>query len=277
MAILDRLALLWLVVVPAAALQLANVRKTPAKYIFFAGLEGTGHHFFMNVLEKCFETGHCGMRTLRFLRHANRASLDHNQTLMREIWDNAWGEDETFVPERDVVYPLNPLTLGNMMSYPTMYVDTNPSMNQYHSAAQYFGDSLKVIVMLRNPRALLHSVRSRFEHTEDNMIDSMKVLSAQLRRMPRGSFICVRFEELGNVGRAFQEFMNISSFDVKDAMRKLYKEEPGCYKDHPCSSAKRLAAADEKFREEFCRSAVSTEPGTTFTQLHRQAVRWIMS
>lgn len=283
MAMLIRFAFLCFVLAAAAAshLRKASVRRhsddpteartIPAKYVFFAGIEGSGHHFFNAVMQLCFDFGRCGKRSDRFLKHANAASLEHNPTLMRTVWI-----EEDFSPRRDVVYPLNPLVASNFMSYPTTKKILDPHIEDYIEAANYFGDSLKVVVLLRNPQSIMHSVTRRFNHSEARLVESLQALSTQLRVMPRETYMCVRFEELDHIGHAFRDFMDVPRFDIEEVMSWVYSEEPGCEGNNSCPSADSLVVADRNFREEFCSTAVAAEPRTNVTGAHFQVVRWLM-
>lgn len=234
-----------------------ELHKPMGRYIFLAGLEGSGHHFFQTVFEKCIEAGSCGNRSREFYRWAWGASKRNDQVAMRRVWQLEDPRPESlgfpFVPRDDVVYPLNAIEVaGQMMSYPNFLPGNNPNMLQFAEAATYHGDSFKVVVLLRNPRDLLHSVQRRFNHTEADLVQSMVVMSKQLRKMPKGSYRCLRFEKFNDVGEVFSRYMDIPDFDIVGTMSELYSAEPGCNATAECPPAEVLIKEHRKFVKEVC-------------------------
>lgn len=269
-----------------------ELHHVPGKYIFVAGLEGSGHHFFQLVFEKCLEIGSCGNRSREFYRWAWGASKRHDQVAMRRVWGV---EDprpdagvELFAPLQDKVYPLNAVAVaGQMMSYPNFLPGNDPNMVEFYHAAKYHGDSLKVVVLVRNPRDLLHSVQRRFNHTEDDLVASLKTLTTQLKKMPRSSYKCLRFEKLGSVGPTFQKYLDIPDFDVTGAMSELFEEEPGCASANiTCPEAAKLKKFHAKFMKDVCATATDEKSGAMFLRIDGtellpahdiEAVSWLLT
>lgn len=237
-----------------------------ARYIFLAGLEGSGHHFFQTVFEKCIEVGSCGNRSREFYRWAWGASKRNDPIAMRRVWEMEDPRPDApgipFAPRQDVVYPMNAIAVaGQMMSYPNYLPGTNPNMVQFAEAAASLGDSFKVVVLLRNPRDLLSSAQRRFNHTEDDLVQSMVEMEEQLKKMPEGSYRCLKFEKFNEVGATFRKFLDIPDFDIVGTMRDLYEAEPGC---RATSTEEECPQADalKKQHNEFVRTVCAASPDT---------------
>lgn len=280
MAAFTRFALLCAAAAPAASLLARSASgEAHGTYVFFAGLEGSGHHFLKLVVEACMEAGSCGKRSKNFYYRAYHSSLQPNATDMSRLWplEDPFKGDALFTPEEGKVYPMNPFVKGNMMSYPTGREQQLPQLLEFDRVAKQFGDSFKVVVMLRNAQDLFNSDESRWGRKESTLVDALETMSAQLRGLSPDQYMCVKFENFGEAGSSLQQFLKIENFDLTGTMQALYQAEPRCgSKEKQCPEAPTLSEADRKFRNEFCGNTASVNFGRSFQRLHaHQPSKWL--
>lgn len=212
--------------------------------LFIAGLEGTLHHFWFDVFAACAKTGRC-----RFPSIPLRVALWKWKERFKKI-QVAWAREGS--NPKSILY-LN--MAGGYLSYPNRKPDLHPRLDNYARAAAANGDTLKVIVMLRDAKEILRSSHGRFGRTEEELVTGAAVLLGQLQSIQRDKLMCVDVSMLPLLAGRFNSFlMDARSgrhyFNMKGALKEFYKEKSS----KPPSDippAKMLGVAMQKIRD-FC-------------------------
>jgi len=210
-----------------------------ARFVFFAGLGGTGHHGWHETMEK---SGACvthpaAESRMRKLWYGEDGSVDlFYDELVRELRDTTQHHIKTGTKQ---LYCLN-IIKGSMLSYPDCNSKRHhPDLVSLASAAADAGADLRVIVMHRDPAPMLVSLslhRGLLPLAEEanQMGNQAAILHAQLSSIDPQLFICVPFT--GIVERA----EDISNFVVGNGMEKSFSE---AIRTHYISKADDVAGA----------------------------------
>jgi len=223
-------------------------KATRDRYVFMAGLEGAGHHFFSNVFEDCVWVGDCGRRNTSFYLalHKFRANAPR---LAKE-----WLRD---APNDGRLYPLNtivphPKNGVKMLSYPD--ARNTPNLMTYWEAANISGNDLKVVVLLRNATELLQSDLVRWDHDEERLMQSGEAMLAQLKAFDQSKIMCMWFHSLGTQksAEALSRFLDIGDTPFAKSMTTDFSMRPSSCVFGPCKFAKRIAQLQSRIAKEVC-------------------------
>lgn len=213
-----------------------QVRRSPtnnfARFVFFAGLGGTGHHGWQMVMQK---SAACKMHwkidaTLRDLWYGNDDTSDANYkslvTQMRDVTQLHINRSAS------QLYCLNVLSGGSMLSYPDKNSKLyHPDLVSLSRAAVEAAADLRVIVLHRDPAPMLVSLSINrkllpLALEAQQMANQAAILYSQLSTIDPNYFLCAPFG--GTVARADQ----ISDFIVgglgtsfADNIRKYYVDK----------------------------------------------------
>lgn len=186
-----------------------------ARFVFFAGLGGTGHHGWHETMGKSSACiGHPAAEDhMRKLWYGDDSSVDlFFDKLVAELRDTTQHHINTGTKQ---LYCLNVLQ-GSMLSYPDCNSKRHhPDLVSLTRAAAEARADLRVVVMHRDPAPMLVSLslhRNLLPLAEEanQMGNQAAILHAQLSSIDQNLFICVPFT--GVVNRADQ----ISAFVVGD-------------------------------------------------------------
>jgi len=227
----------------------------PDRYVFMAGLEGAGHHFFESVFEECVQHGLCGMRHTGFYLSLHK-DRNHAFRIERE-----WTKD---APGDGRLYPLNtvlptPKDGVKMLSYPD--ARHNPNLKTYAEVAKSVGDDLKVVVLLRNATELLHSDISRWGHDEDHLLLSGEKMLQQLMHFDKSKVMCMWFGSFGftESANALSKFLGVdvplarpAGFDLSQSMVSHFAFHRSSCHDGGCERGERLAQLQMRIVREVC-------------------------
>jgi len=221
-----------------------------------AGLAGSGHDFWQEVLGQCVEAGACREVAAGGLSHFMQGRLSRRQAQVTAAWA-AEGLDSS---SRLLV--LNSLYRdGSRHAYPSSLSDNSyPHVDTLSKAAAENGASLRVILMLRDTNHLLSSAGKLFQHPRGALKRGARKLYKQLLAVPRENILCVKYSNLGkeSVRDHVQEFLSngaaaddIHSFDFSTSMSEAWHgNSPNTCTGNQCH-APRLARAIGKLHE-FC-------------------------
>lgn len=193
----------------------SNPPPDGGKAIFLAGVEGTGHHFWMDVFQACTRSGRC---------------REPGASFVRRLW---WNKDNldslTNVFQTENLHAKSPTLVLNgflhQMSYPDCGI-RDPRMDNYFRAAIAAGDELKVLVLLRDADHLLASDKRRFGRSASTLVASADKLLHQLKALPRKSFMCVDYESLPRVAPKVEKYLSADGssqfYDHKKALEEFH-------------------------------------------------------
>lgn len=225
--------------------------------IFIAGLEGTLHHFWVQISVACVHEKKC-----HFPSPALKLSLwedRHNLDALIKSW-NSWETDGD-----SILYLNGP---GNLLPYPDTGSSGNPQVQNYAKAAIANNDNLKVVVMLRNAGDLLQSAKKRSNCTEQELVGAAHVLLEQIKTLPEKSWICLDVDTIPALAQKIDVFLTDPHtgkhhFDMERVMKEYYQEThiSRCLSDE-CSPPE-LEAATEAIRHECSKPYM---PGAGFAQ-----------
>eukprot|EP00931_Biecheleriopsis_adriatica_P043490 TRINITY_DN24869_c0_g1_i1.p1 TRINITY_DN24869_c0_g1~~TRINITY_DN24869_c0_g1_i1.p1 ORF type:complete len:247 (+),score=48.62 TRINITY_DN24869_c0_g1_i1:115-855(+) len=218
-----------------------NISTKGDTYIFMAGLEGTGHHFWEQIYGRCVRQGSCTQRTGLFYKALWWYKSDPAKLA------EAWKEER---PGQGAFIPLNtykPPTPTVYLSYPNGLHDPleYPQVQNYAKVAQQYGDSLKVVVLLRDPKEIM-ATDIRWNRTEAQMVEAPRELKSQLLQLAPGDIECQHFEKLTKGGTALAHFL---AYPVDEAVLQEFRQPQGC---QDCPEAPALAEAQADLERSVC-------------------------
>jgi hypothetical protein len=195
-----------------------------ARFVFFAGLGGTGHHGWQTTMK---QSGACTLHpdidtSIRGLWYGSddEADVFYHQLVMqlRNVTQHHVGTNVS------QLYCLNVLSGVSMLSYPDRNSQLHhPDLVSLTNAAADAEADLRVVVMHRDPAPMLVSLslhRNLLELAEEaqQMANQAAILHSQLASIDPQYFLCVPFA--GTVARADQ----ISDFVVGGLGKSIAEE-----------------------------------------------------
>lgn len=192
------------------------VRKTPtndfARFVFFAGLGGTGHHGWhqtMGKSEAC--TTHPGAESrMRKLWYGDDDSVDlFYDELVAELHNTTQHHIQSGTKQ---LYCLNILE-GSMLSYPDCNSKRHhPDLVSLTRAAADAGADLRIVVLHRDPAPMLvslslHRTLLPLAEEANQMINQAAILHAQLSAIDSQLFVCVPFTGVVNRADEISKFV----------------------------------------------------------------------
>jgi len=237
-----------------------NLGAHPGRALFLGGLEGTGHHFWMQVFRACEAQGSCVQSSSRldFAHWTQRDDSDHV--------DLAWQmETQHNIPGTLI---LNGGDFG-MLSYPNHMPWEYPRLDNYFSAAVKANVDLRTLVLLRDPDDSLASIRRRtagdtaeYPRTGPEQVKGAHMLMEHLKTQPRSSWMCVDMETFPSFTEKLETFLGPTSsqstddFDHISMIKKLYTEEVEHHCEEAACQSAELREAVSELRT-MCESGVS--------------------
>ena len=217
-----------------------KVVSSNVRFVFFAGLEGTGHHFWQELLKRLSISHSADLSQELFNRqHGSLFSstdervredlAEHVVELMSETQKNL-----SSVPGCNVValnvggttYP------SGMMSYPNFggpdRLIQNPDMFTLAKLAEAAGIDLRIVLLTRHPASLVRSELARsyekdLTHAVRKVSMTMALLSEQLDLLDPAYVTCWTYEDpLARISHLLS-FMGLCEEDP-DQVRQIIKE-----------------------------------------------------
>ena len=192
------------------------------KFVFFAGVEGTGHHCISKFLRSCIHCVRAPPVSTLLYSNKNHLSLwssscnggSDSQEILRKLVTEL-GKHWKELPQKGVI-PLNCLHMksSGMMSYPNFggqcRWSQHPDLDSLFEACDLAGVDCGVVVLTRNADAVIKStsINRRFSPvpTQIRMMTTMlSVINGQIQRHPHRVLACWNYDtldgtkELGNV------------------------------------------------------------------------------
>lgn len=289
-----------------------------SRYMFIAGMVGSGLEYWSNIWMDCIEAKVCEKRDSSF--YTGVMFQQDNEAEFTKTW-------ASHRPKNGKVVPMNLVTIGEHVGKSGFVHpfsggkelkegNEDPDLNLYAKVAEKLGDTFKAIIVTRNEKDLLASVKktmldqtnyqkdrtkaqkkahldqqkARLSEAEEIAVNITNTLVSQVRELPRASYRCMRFEDLETLGFSFQSILKREQEETEDFSRDAFREakevSPGCKKPSECKPADKLRVALDKL-EELCDQndlgPPATEGKTTKQVLkaregvHASMARWIVS
>mmetsp|Transcript_20338 Transcript_20338/g.57222 ORF Transcript_20338/g.57222 Transcript_20338/m.57222 type:complete len:317 (+) Transcript_20338:80-1030(+) len=274
-----------------------------SRYMFVAGMVGSGLEYWSNIWMDCIEAKVCEKRDSSFY-----TAVMFQQGSEAEF-TKSWASHR---PKNGKVVPMNLVTIGEHVGKSGFVHpfsggeelkegNDDPRLNLYAKVAEKLGDTFKAIIVTRNEKDLLANVRrTLLDKTKDKThaqvsgaeqiaVDITNTLASQVRELPKGSYRCMRFEDLQTLGFHFQPVLKREQEETEDFSRDAFAEakevSPGCKKPSECKPASKLREALDKL-ETLCDQNDLGPPATegkTMKQLkaregvYASMTRWILS
>lgn len=199
-----------------------------ARFIFFAGIEGTGHHFWAEILKKLkmhaeifnksliSDVGENGLQNYLWqlaLAETEKDYLTYHSLAIRRMAEltTTFSRHPEEKPSQ-IFFMLNLLRFkGNgMMSYPNFGEAGDAKKTLQHPNLRYMADiaeftrsDLRIIVLVRNPIDILISTTVHRDHNAlmlqaKVLMQNLSVLLAQLLALDPSFFLCINMDDLSN-------------------------------------------------------------------------------
>eukprot|EP00435_Cladocopium_sp_Y103_P065422 s995_g27.t1 len=183
-----------------------------SRFIFFAGIEGTGHHFWHALLPRLHPFANWSSNLSAELYredHKEGFFSTYNETLRSEhairIKQVMADADRMIREQGGGIVPLNVLSEGTsgMMSYPNLLgIDRPlqyPNVHALAKLAEDAGVDLRIVLLVRHPASVVRSgLKRKFEKTLMHAIkmytSALALLSAQLSLLDPSFIACWRYE-----------------------------------------------------------------------------------
>ena len=218
-----------------------KVVSSNIRFVFFAGLEGTGHHFWKEMLRRLSISHSADLSQELFNRRhgpglfsssdeqIREASAEHVVELMSEMQKNL-----SSVPGCNVVA----LNVGGithpsgMMSYPNFggrdRMLQNPDMFTLAKLAEAAGIDLRIVLLTRHPASLVQSELDRsyekdLSHAVRKVSMTLALLSEQLDLLDPSYVSCWTYEDPEARISHLLSFMGLCEED-SDHVRQIIKE-----------------------------------------------------
>lgn len=196
--------------------------NTPTRYVFFAGLGGTGHHMFREIM-----LDHC-----RFSPEADEA--------IRQLWydhkDFDAGFDKFVALNESGIVCLNLMRADSMLSYPDQNNKLyHPDVVSLAAAAEAANVDLRIVVLHRDPRAMVVSTGIHrgflglYPETQQTY-NQLCILYAQLLVIDPAFYRCAPYSP----DLDLQEVMSFVGLPqaVNASLAKLNFKQPGVALEH---------------------------------------------
>ena len=182
------------------------------RLIFFAGVEGTGHHFWHSLLphlhpfttwsENFSAQLYDNYHKVGFFSTWDESVRSNHSIRIKQLMADA---DRSIREQGGGILPLNVLSEGTsgMMSYPNLFgVDRAlqyPNVHALAKLAEDAGVDLRIVLLVRHPGSIVRSgLKRHFEKTQMHAIKmytlALALLSAQLSLLDPSFFACWRYE-----------------------------------------------------------------------------------
>lgn len=199
-----------------------------ARFVFFAGLGGTGHHGWHKTMGSsgACTTHHAAERRMRDLWYGNDESVDLSyDQLVAELRNTTLQHIKTGTKQ---LYCLN-IIKGSMLSYPDCNSKRHhPDLVSLSNAAADAGADLRIVVMHRDPAPMLVSLslhRNLLPLAEEanQMGNQAAILHSQLAAIHPQSFMCTPFTGVVSRADAISNFVTQGmGGSFADAIRSHY-------------------------------------------------------
>lgn len=228
----------------------AKVNDNLVRFVFFAGLGGTGHHGWQNVMrsEKLCERHVEAEMHLRDLWYGDDGKADLYYTQLT----NAFSSTVQRTPKNHAkLYCLNILA-GSMLSYPDCNSKRHhPDLVSLTRAAAEAAVDLRIVVMHRDPAPMLVSLSFHRGFMDapmetQQMGNQAAILSAQLQSIDSKFYMCTPFTgvhgraemlaqwlvgglhdtAIGNLSRGIREHYRDTVDDVEGAQFEIKQKAP---------------------------------------------------
>ena len=252
------------------------------RFIFVAGLEGTGHHFLGNILQgshifrvSSADPIRCNLMRLDSSRGLFDLNMDsdayHQQEqktikLFRTLSSNSTSFTlrvlNTHIDANENCYT-------GMMSYPNGISGTSwPDLGSLAEMAERAGIDLRIIVLTRPSIPMIRSISSRVRNVQKNShlaeIGAIK-LSKQLSSIDASFYSCVSYDDLTSVTRdAIQKLQNFLvpeqhavNYDLISEVQKHLQHKHSTFDSLNLSMISRADYANQKLIEQ-CRILASS-------------------
>mmetsp|Transcript_112108 Transcript_112108/g.349400 ORF Transcript_112108/g.349400 Transcript_112108/m.349400 type:complete len:301 (-) Transcript_112108:90-992(-) len=176
------------------------------RYVFVAGLPGTGLEFWQGVFRGCVDGGVCETRETSF--YTSVMFQQHSEDDLLQAWTKKRPILGRLVP-LNLISPNTDRLPDSVFSHPFNVGPSpgsggDPRLDVYAQVAQQANDSFKVLVLTRhNETDLLANVMRRTKtsasEAEEKMVKAVEKLAAQVEKLPKGSFRCQRYEDTAAV------------------------------------------------------------------------------
>eukprot|EP00747_Dinoflagellata_sp_TGD_P183864 gnl/TRDRNA2_/TRDRNA2_39044_c0_seq1.p1 gnl/TRDRNA2_/TRDRNA2_39044_c0~~gnl/TRDRNA2_/TRDRNA2_39044_c0_seq1.p1 ORF type:complete len:284 (-),score=27.92 gnl/TRDRNA2_/TRDRNA2_39044_c0_seq1:25-876(-) len=228
--------------VPTAERGASSNTSSIDTHVFVAGLEGTGHEFFTQLWKNCFSAKACVAGTNDFYN-----ALFKKSPFLGQIWMKQARELRS---NSSTLVPMNCVT--KKMSYPYMRAHNNPDIEKLVHIASMANHSVKILVTVRHPVDVLASDARNWHRKEQDLVDSLKVLTKQLKRIPKDAFRCVPYGMIPAVGHALSTFLGVD-MDIEGAWQEEFRNS-GCAAkaEADCTAAPLLEAAQHELLSTVC-------------------------
>ena len=219
------------------------------RFIFIAGLEGTGHHFFTSIFQssrffKIFDTDPIRCHLMRIDSKDQLFDLEKNSPMYKKKQDLIIDKLQSF-SQNKYAFSLHVLNTHKesgikcwtgMMSYPNGMDGTSwPDLPALAEIAERANIDLRIVVLTRSTIPMIKSVSKRFREQKRNIHLAelaARKLSAQLQKIDPAFYTCISYEDLYTINNdtlsRLQNFLvpkhAQSSFDFIMAVKsKLHK------------------------------------------------------
>ena len=189
------------------------------RFVFFAGLGGTGHHGWKQTLEAsrlCQPPSKAIGKALHdFWWDRDEHADTHARTLgklLKMLAAQEPAEGESSSPSSKL-YCLNCLAYGSMMSYPNFNDPTHhPNVLTLAHVAELARVDLRIVVLHRHPTnqlvsLCLHRTFLPLAEESHQMANQAAFLNAQLEQIDPQFFLCVGYDQVLFHRSAIQEFV----------------------------------------------------------------------
>mmetsp|Transcript_53255 Transcript_53255/g.165086 ORF Transcript_53255/g.165086 Transcript_53255/m.165086 type:complete len:301 (-) Transcript_53255:78-980(-) len=237
------------------ALGAQDAGRGPDRYVFVAGLPGTGLEFWQQVLRGCVEGGVCQAREARF--YTSLLLQQDNEEELLEAWTGRRPGTGRLVPANLVSPDLDRLP-DSVFTHAfntgvTQHGSLDPRLDLYAKVAQRANDSFKVLVLTRKDETdllanTMRRLKARAGEAEDKAVTAVRKLAAQVNELPSGSFRCQRYEDTQALSQHLAPLIQKDEQDAQafaeNARVAVGKKSRGCLKsEHDCPRAPKLRAA----------------------------------
>ena len=195
-----------------ALLPKRNVSQN-CRFVFFAGIEGTGHHYWQGLLThlhpftnwsdnlsaELYNSGH----KVGFFSTYNETLRSIHASRVMQLMTDA---DRSVREQGGGIVPLNVLCkrISGMMSYPNLLGANralqNPDVRALANLAELAGVDLRIVLLVRHPASVVRSgLRRGYEksgliHAIKMYTSTLSLLSSQLSLLDPSFIACWRYE-----------------------------------------------------------------------------------
>jgi hypothetical protein len=215
------------------------------RIVFIAGLEGSGHHLWRDIFERCEGTGDCvksvGLAIALWSEH-DKSGLFNNYAPTGE-YDDAATEGvrsafQALSSHEGLLWVNGAHSRGygptGMMSYPNFggpdKINQHPDVWEFAKIAEAVGEDLRILFIGRQARSLLTSTavhRHFAPYSTEAVIlaHNARVLALQLRALDRKFVRCVEYEHLPDLPTDLSSWLDPADYEFEAAVSSVFKDE----------------------------------------------------